>query len=108
MKIPLKSKAIFPIILFLFLLISIHKLYLLNSEKKINPEDISVAEKLIELQFNPKDRELMIDDINENLVNYEKIRSVKLENSVPPSLYFNPIPLGYRVEREKNNLKYQS
>lgn len=105
MKIPLKSKTIFPIILFLFLLISIHKLYLLNSEKKINPEDISVAEKLIELQFNPKDRELMIDDINENLVNYEKIRSVKLENSVPPSLYFNPIPLGYRVEREKKQFK---
>jgi len=105
MKIPLKGKAIFPGVLFLLLLSFALNLYLLNSEKKISPEDIAVAEKIIGLQFNQKDRELMVDDVNENLINYEKIRNVKLENSVPPSLYFNPIPPGYKIEKTKKKFK---
>jgi Asp-tRNA(Asn)/Glu-tRNA(Gln) amidotransferase A subunit family amidase len=105
MKIPLKRKVIFTGVLFLLLLSFALNLYLLNSEKKISPEDIAVAEKIIGLQFNQKDRELMVDDVNENLINYEKIRNVKLENSVPPSLYFNPIPPGYKIEKTKKKFK---
>ncbi len=105
MKTLLKSKLIFPTILFLFLLSLGLNFYLLNSEKKISSEEISIAERVIGLQFNPKERELMIDDVNENLLNYEKIRSVKLENSVPSSLYFNPIPPGYKIEKTKKQFK---
>ncbi len=106
MKISLKKSSLLPILFFLFLISLGFNLYLLNSEKKVSVEDISVAEKIIGLQFNQKDRELMLDDVNENLLNYEKIRSVKLENSVPPSFYFNPIPLGYRIEKTKKQFKF--
>lgn len=101
-----KKKILFLIFLSLFLISLGFNLYLLNSEKKVSVEDIAVAEKIIGIQFNQKDRELMLDDVNENLLNYEKIRSVKLENSVPPSLYFNPIPQGHKIEKTKKPFKY--
>ncbi len=89
-------------LLFFILLLSLAlNLYLLNSEKKIIVEDIAIAEKIIGLQFNQKERELMLEDLNENLENYAIIRKVKLENSVPPSLYFNPLPSGFQLEKKK-------
>lgn len=106
MKISLKKRSHLPILFSLFLISLVFNLYLLNSEKKVSVEDIAVAEKIIGLQFNQKDRELMLDDVNENLLNYEKIRSVKLENSVPPSLYFNPVPQGYKIEKIKKPFKF--
>lgn len=106
MKISLRKKFLFPILFSLFLISLGFNFYLLNSEKKVSVEDIAVAEKIIGLQFNQKERELMVDDVNENLLNYEKIRSVKLENSVPPSLYFNPIPPGYKIGKEKKPFRF--
>jgi Asp-tRNA(Asn)/Glu-tRNA(Gln) amidotransferase A subunit family amidase len=48
----------------------------------------------------------MIDNLNENLQSYLSIRKVHLENSVVPSLLFNPIPAKYKFSQEKNKLKF--
>ncbi|MGQ9618451.1 MAG: amidase [Candidatus Aminicenantia bacterium] len=93
------------ILLVLFLLSFSLNLYLLNSEKKISAEDISFAEKIIGLQYTQKERELMLDDVNENLENYEQIRKVKLENNVPPSLYFSPFPSGFKIDKKEKPFK---
>jgi len=62
-----------------------------QEEKPISQELIAAAEKLIGLEFTPAERELMLDDVNENLAHYQEIRKVQLDNSVPPAFQFNPI-----------------
>jgi len=53
---------------------------------------IREAEWVAGLQFTPADRKLMLDGVNETLRGYQKLRSVLLDNSVPPALRFDPAP----------------
>ena len=52
---------------------------------------IAAAERLIGLSFTEAERELMLEDVQENLASYRKLRAFSLENSLPPALYFNPL-----------------
>lgn len=71
-----------------------------QAEKKIKKEIIPNAEKVIGLEFSDAERDSMQDALNDQLKNYENIRKVKLENSIPPAVLFNPIPTGYRFEKK--------
>jgi Asp-tRNA(Asn)/Glu-tRNA(Gln) amidotransferase A subunit family amidase len=76
-----------------------------QEEKPISQALIAAAEKLIGLEFSPAERELMLDDVNENLTHYEAIRKVQLDNSVLPAFQFNPVPPGLSlVPAEKKPL----
>lgn len=59
---------------------------------------VAGAEKLLGLQFAPKKRALMLEDLNERRRSYDSIRKVALANDIPPALLFNPIPQGVRWE----------
>lgn len=59
-------------------------------EPAIQLGDVATAEKLIGLSFTPDERELMLDNVNRWLKEYEKLRALHLENSVAPPLYFDP------------------
>lgn len=72
---------------------------------RINIEMIRSAEKLAGLEFTDKEREMMLKDLEELLEQYEKIRTVHLDNSVPPALYFNPLPAGFRLPSDSSELK---
>jgi Asp-tRNA(Asn)/Glu-tRNA(Gln) amidotransferase A subunit family amidase len=65
---------------------------------KITVEKISKAEKLLGLKFNSDDRNLMLPDLTDQKKNYENIRKVEIQNSVPPAVQFNPIPRGFKFE----------
>lgn len=67
----------------------------------VTPALIAAAEKIIGLQFNQAERDSMLGDLQENLENYEKIRSVPLPNSVPPALAFNPVPVGMTFDTQR-------
>ncbi len=51
---------------------------------------IAEAEKISGLSFTESERKLMVKRLNERVANYEKLRTVKLDNSVPPALCFVP------------------
>ena len=61
-----------------------------TKEMVITKEVIAEAEKIMGLTFTEDERELMVKRLNQRLANYEKLRTVKLDNSVPPALYFYP------------------
>jgi len=42
----------------------------------------------------------MLDELNDHLKNYNNIRKIELNNSIPPSLQFNPIPVGKVLNQE--------
>ncbi|MCL6494274.1 MAG: amidase [Ignavibacterium sp.] len=72
--------------------------------QNINKENILNAEKLLGLEFNDAERDSMLDYLNEQLSNYQQIRKFKLENSIPPAIIFNPIPVNFNLPKGENNI----
>ncbi len=65
------------------------------SDNIISDDDVEHAEKLIGLNFSDAKRDSMIDGLNEQLGNYQNIRTVPLSNQISPAILFNPIPSGF-------------
>lgn len=61
------------------------------------------AEKLIGLTFTDAKRDSMFDGLKQHLDNYEQIRRVHLDNSIPPAILFNPIPVGMKFQMERRS-----
>ncbi|MCU0401049.1 MAG: amidase [Algoriphagus sp.] len=61
----------------------------------ITPATIDSAADLIGLSFTPQEKDSMISTLNNQRSNFETLRKTKLENSVAPSLVFNPLPQGF-------------
>lgn len=76
-----------------------------TTKNPITREMVGNAEKLIGLNFTDVKRDSMLDGLKEQFDNYEKIRSVHLENSVPPAIFFNPILLGMKLDSTRKPLK---
>lgn len=66
-------------------------------DRTITTEDIAHAERILGLQFTEAQGDSMIDGLAQNRNHYESIRSFNLDNDIPPSLLFNPIPVGFSV-----------
>ncbi len=67
--------------------------------------DIRGAEKLIGLSFTQAERDSMRDGLNDQLKNYQNIRKISIGNHVLPSIFFNPIPAGFKFETERKAFK---
>ena len=75
-------------------------------DKKITKGNIQHAEKIIGIDFNDAERDSMLDNLNEQLENYQKIWSLNLPNRIPPSISFNPIPVGFRFDKKQNPIQF--
>lgn len=71
-----------------------------QGEKKgtITPEILAHAEKAIGLEFTGPERELMRKGVDELLEDYKKIREVRIDNSVPPAVKFDPVLPGMKLD----------
>lgn len=67
----------------------------------ITRDMIAAAEQLFGLRFNEAKRDSMLGDLQENFDSYQKLRALKIDNSVPPALQFNPVPAGMRFEVQR-------
>jgi Asp-tRNA(Asn)/Glu-tRNA(Gln) amidotransferase A subunit family amidase len=56
----------------------------------ITVETIAAAEVVAGISFTPAQRELMLEDLQERLEMFDRIRAVPLPNAVTPSLVFDP------------------
>jgi Asp-tRNA(Asn)/Glu-tRNA(Gln) amidotransferase A subunit family amidase len=77
----------------------------INSQN-ITKENIENAEKLIDIKFTDAERDSMIGYLKEQAGIYNKIREVELNNSVMPSLLFNPIPVGFVFPKDQLQIKF--
>jgi len=75
-------------------------------QPKITEEAISVAANVIGLEFTQAERDSMIEELEDTREDYREVRSLKLENAVPPSLVFNPIPPGKTFNREQKPIEW--
>ncbi|MEW6005481.1 MAG: amidase [Stygiobacter sp.] len=90
----------------LLIVLSISFFAFIIFSNKINKDDINGAENIIGLNFTNAEKDSMLDNLNEQLSNYENIRKVELKNSVPPAIMFNPIPLGFKINQNQKVIKY--
>ncbi|MBI4548233.1 MAG: amidase [Ignavibacteriae bacterium] len=74
-----------------------------SPQNPITREIVAGAERLIGLNFTDAKRDSMLEGLKEQLDNYESIRKVQLANSVPPSIFFNPIPVGFEFEKKRKS-----
>ena len=72
----------------------------------ITKENIGNTENIIDLQFTDAERDSMLGYLEEQKGNYNKIREVKIDNSVMPSVLFNPIPVGFEFSKEQLSVKF--
>ena len=62
----------------------------LFAQNKVTTEQISNAEKLIDIELTDAERDSLIFQAQNYLLTYKAIHGQKLENVVAPALYFNP------------------
>lgn len=102
-----KIKPTTILVIFIITIISLStSLIAQQKEMKIKKETIPSAEKIIGLEFTDAERDSMQDAMNEQLGNYENIRKIHLDNSIPPAILFNPIPLGFKFDQKQKPLKF--
>jgi Asp-tRNA(Asn)/Glu-tRNA(Gln) amidotransferase A subunit family amidase len=63
---------------------------------------VQEASKLINIEYTQAQSDSMLNYLNQWGSNYEKLRLLKMPNSVVPALNFNPVPVGF-VPQDKNN-----
>jgi len=68
----------------------------------INRGTVRQAEKIIGLDFSNSERDSLLEDLSTNLTDFQKIREQKIDNSIPPALNFNPLPLNFRPPTGKS------
>ncbi len=72
---------------------------------KVTKEMLKDAEQIAGLEFTDQERELMVDGLNKHLKSYEKLREVRLDNSVVPAIQFNPVAPGMKFEKKQLPIK---
>ena len=72
-----------------------------GDREKISAEVIKEAEKIAGLEFSDEERQKMVEDLNCFRDGFESLRSLHMSNSVPLSLYFNPVPPGKKLPEKK-------
>ena len=77
-----------------------------SNDGDIDKEVIKYAEKIIGLEFTDAERDSMIVDLNEQLASYKNIHKISLNNSVPPSILFNPLPVGFKISGEQEEIRF--
>ena len=62
---------------------------------QVDQEKTKAGLEVIGLEMNDEEVKLMQGKLKANLEDYEALRAIKLENSIPPALQFNPLPVGF-------------
>jgi Asp-tRNA(Asn)/Glu-tRNA(Gln) amidotransferase A subunit family amidase len=75
---------------------------------KITPEIIDQAAVIAGVSFTAEQRQLMIDGLTSQRDNVVEIRKLNLPNRVAPSLIFDPVPAGMKLETVRKPAKLGS
>jgi Asp-tRNA(Asn)/Glu-tRNA(Gln) amidotransferase A subunit family amidase len=71
----------------------------------ISREALIGAEKIAGLEFTDDERELMLSGLDDLLEDYERIREIPIDNSVPPALHFQPVLPGMDLPAISSNAR---
>ncbi|HWR16102.1 MAG TPA: amidase [Terriglobales bacterium] len=69
-----------------------------EAKAEITKANIASAAALAGLEFDDQQQEMMLENLQNRLKAYEELHNLKLPNSVPPALDFNPVLPGMKFE----------
>ena len=64
------------------------------------------TEALFDLSFDEDERKLMKKGLEENLSAYKALHAYSINNSVPPAVQFNQIPIGFELNTEQSKIDW--
>jgi len=73
--------------------------------EKITPAMVNGAQELMGLNFTDAQIDSTLDELTDLRKGYETIRKVNLTNDIPPAITFNPVPVGFVFEKERQPFK---
>ncbi len=72
------------------------------------PHDpLSDTEVLFDLSFTPAERDSLREGVNDRIEAYKSLHNYSIKNSIPPSLIFNPLPIGFNVDQNQEQIDWQ-
>ncbi len=74
----------------------------------IKRRHVAAAERIIGLNFSKAERDSLLGDLADHRQNYQRIRDLRLPNSVPPALLFNPVPQGQEFDTASRPIVWAS
>lgn len=69
--------------------------------ENITAETIRAAAAMAGVEFTSDEIKIMAEGVNRNRARYRDLRTIDLDNSVPPPLHFNPLVPGMIVDRTR-------
>jgi len=75
-----------------------------DKDAPITSEMIKQAATIIGIEFSDSESDSMINNLERTRQNLQTIRAMDLDNSIPPALVFNPIPIGKTFETVQNDI----
>jgi len=72
----------------------------------IDRDLISSAEHLFDLKMSSPEKDSMIDALETQLADYRIIHSQQIDNSIPPAIWFNPVPAGVVFAGEQKPINW--
>jgi Asp-tRNA(Asn)/Glu-tRNA(Gln) amidotransferase A subunit family amidase len=76
-----------------------------TNHQSINRENAEAAQELLGLHFSNDKLDMLLPALREQLDRYEMLRKFPLSNGVPPSMMFNPIPVGMKFPTARRKFK---
>jgi len=90
----MKSPKLFILIILGTMIVSVVGCKNQSQYNKIRPEQVIATEKLFDLKMDASERDSMINTLESQLSDYTIIHNQEIANSIPPAIWFNPIPAG--------------
>jgi Asp-tRNA(Asn)/Glu-tRNA(Gln) amidotransferase A subunit family amidase len=79
-----------------------------DAKAELSNADINAAAVVAGLEFDGKQAEMMMEDLQDQLKSYSQLHDMKLPNSVPPALDFNPVLPGMKFESSRRPTRMSS
>jgi Asp-tRNA(Asn)/Glu-tRNA(Gln) amidotransferase A subunit family amidase len=76
-----------------------------QGERRVTVDMLREAVAISGLAFTTSELEAMLDGVNENLARYEDLHGQRIDNSVAPPLYFNPVLPGMSIDRVRGAVR---
>ena len=76
-----------------------------QDDGKISRNDVSAAEKIAGLKFTDAEKDSLLIDLDNNAGFYQALRTISIDNSIPPALQFNPLPKAIEFDNVQKPLK---
>jgi Asp-tRNA(Asn)/Glu-tRNA(Gln) amidotransferase A subunit family amidase len=76
------------------------------AQDTLTKQDITAASKLADVQFTQQETDMMFADVKDNQKEYEKMHKLKLDNSVPMSLWQTPLLPGMSVPTNQKAINW--